>query len=72
MPVSVCPKCEGCVLETATNFVEVFTQCTNCGQIVEVIEQYLAGDFVKDQEDEIDDLSRRLSLIKDDLAQVPG
>ena len=72
MPVLACPKCEGCVLETATNFVEVFTQCTRCGQIVEVIEQYIAEDFVKDQGEQIDELSRRLSLIKDDLAQVPG
>jgi len=72
MPVVACPKCKGRVLETATNFADVFTQCAGCGQIVEVIEQHIAGDFVKDQEDEIDELSRRLSLIKDDLAQVPG
>ena len=70
MSVVACPKCGGRILETATNFVDVFTQCTSCGHIVEVVEQYNAEYIVKDQEKQIDELSRRLSLIKDQLAQA--
>lgn len=70
MAVLACPKCEGRVFELSTNFVDIFTQCISCGYIVEVVEHYNAGDILKDQGTQIEELSTLLSFIKDQLTQA--
>lgn len=71
MVVSVCPECDGRELQTTTNFVELYTQCASCGCIIDVINCDNAIDLIKDQEQEIEEISKRLSDIKDQLAQAP-
>lgn len=58
-------------METTTNFVDMFTQCTGCGCIVEVISCDNVGDFIKDQEQQINEISVQLSVINDQLGQAP-
>ena len=72
MAVVTCPKCEGHIFEASTNFEEIFMQCASCGCVVEVVKYHNVGDLVKDQGKQIEELSRRLSDIEDQVTHIAG